>query len=379
MRVNLIRLIVLATLCHAGFAAADFTTGDLYLCTAAAPGGPAVLRIDPFSGAVTTLADGESYAGRPATYDPFRDRIILVINFEPTFLRMIDDLGNKTELPINLPFTPADIASAGDGRLYFAAPQFQAAHWMLTPDGQSQPVLDHLGDPLITPGGAARIIFDAGQNALFVITRAIPETHVRRFLLDADGDQALGPADEFIFAGTDADYDDPMQLAAGPNGTIFYKIDDNTNSAQARMQLIDPVNLTATPYAVSEYFGVGGEVAGTYSTVRDQAVVLDSFDDHLRVFSFGAFGEGAILASGVSSAGGTSESAKLLSIGDTVVGAGGPPPNPADFNNDGVVDAADLASLLANWGPCPGCPEDLDGDGDVDAADLAILLANWGT
>jgi hypothetical protein len=25
---------------------------------------------------------------------------------------------------------------------------------------------------------------------------------------------------------------------------------------------------------------------------------------------------------------------------------------PGDLNGDGVVDGADLASLLANWGPC---------------------------
>lgn len=52
-----------------------------------------------------------------------------------------------------------------------------------------------------------------------------------------------------------------------------------------------------------------------------------------------------------------------------------------DFNNDGVVDAADLAALLGNWGECQDCAActgDLDGDGAVGAADLAILLGNWG-
>ncbi len=51
---------------------------------------------------------------------------------------------------------------------------------------------------------------------------------------------------------------------------------------------------------------------------------------------------------------------------------------PADFDGSGDVGASDLASLLAQWGPCAGCPEDLDGTGDVNAADLAILLAAWG-
>jgi hypothetical protein len=52
-----------------------------------------------------------------------------------------------------------------------------------------------------------------------------------------------------------------------------------------------------------------------------------------------------------------------------------PPPNPADLNGDGVVNAADLATLLANWST-PG-PGDLDGDGTVGSSDLTILLAAW--
>ncbi len=55
----------------------------------------------------------------------------------------------------------------------------------------------------------------------------------------------------------------------------------------------------------------------------------------------------------------------------------------ADLTGDGVVDAGDLAFLLAGWGTCPppefaSCPADLTGDGGVDAADLAVLLASWG-
>ncbi len=52
------------------------------------------------------------------------------------------------------------------------------------------------------------------------------------------------------------------------------------------------------------------------------------------------------------------------------------PPCPADFDGSGVVDAADLATLLAAWGG-PGVT-DLDGDGATGAGDLAILLAAWG-
>jgi len=49
-----------------------------------------------------------------------------------------------------------------------------------------------------------------------------------------------------------------------------------------------------------------------------------------------------------------------------------------DFNADGVVDGADLGTLLGAWGPCPGCPTDLNGDGIVDGTDLGLFLSAWG-
>ncbi len=61
-----------------------------------------------------------------------------------------------------------------------------------------------------------------------------------------------------------------------------------------------------------------------------------------------------------------------------------PPCVSADFNGDGIVEAADLAELLGSWGPCPEppelCPADLMGTGDgfVGADDLAFLLGAWG-
>ena len=48
-----------------------------------------------------------------------------------------------------------------------------------------------------------------------------------------------------------------------------------------------------------------------------------------------------------------------------------------DFNDDTVVDATDLSTLLSFWGT--GWPAaDLDSDGLVGAADLSLLLAAWG-
>ena len=48
----------------------------------------------------------------------------------------------------------------------------------------------------------------------------------------------------------------------------------------------------------------------------------------------------------------------------------------ADINNDGRVDAIDLAQLLAGW--TTSGSTDLNGDGFTDSADLTILLADWG-
>lgn len=47
-----------------------------------------------------------------------------------------------------------------------------------------------------------------------------------------------------------------------------------------------------------------------------------------------------------------------------------------DLDGSGVVDAADLARLLGQWGG--NGDADFDGSGTVDAADLAVLLGAWG-
>jgi hypothetical protein len=55
--------------------------------------------------------------------------------------------------------------------------------------------------------------------------------------------------------------------------------------------------------------------------------------------------------------------------------------DPADLNGDGVVNGADLGTLLSNWGPCAAgaCAGDLDCSGTVDGSDLGAMLAAWTT
>lgn len=60
-----------------------------------------------------------------------------------------------------------------------------------------------------------------------------------------------------------------------------------------------------------------------------------------------------------------------------VLSIDGPPQSvPGDINGDGVVDAADLATLLGAWDTSDPMA-DINHDGLVDAADLSILLGNW--
>lgn len=52
---------------------------------------------------------------------------------------------------------------------------------------------------------------------------------------------------------------------------------------------------------------------------------------------------------------------------------------PADLNQDGFVNGADLGGMLGQWGACTEecCPADLNGDGIVNGGDLGLLLSNW--
>ena len=53
-----------------------------------------------------------------------------------------------------------------------------------------------------------------------------------------------------------------------------------------------------------------------------------------------------------------------------------------DIVADGIVDGADLGTLLSNWGPRTAEPNsvasDINGDGQIDGFDLSMLLGNWG-
>jgi hypothetical protein len=80
---------------------------------------------------------------------------------------------------------------------------------------------------------------------------------------------------------------------------------------------------------------------------------------------------------------GTSEDANANGIPDECEKSPCPTDIAPSGGGDGVIGAADLGQLLANWGQCPPppgeeCPADFNDDGTVGAADLGQLLATWG-
>jgi hypothetical protein len=102
----------------------------------------------------------------------------------------------------------------------------------------------------------------------------------------------------------------------------------------------------ATPGTVRVKFNPAGLAAGTYTATA----TVQTSDENVP---------GATTA-------------QVVATLSATIGGG----NPADLNGDGVVNGADLGSLLSQWGQ-PGTG-DLNGDGIVGGADIGVMLANWG-
>lgn len=113
----------------------------------------------------------------------------------------------------------------------------------------------------------------------------------------------------------------------------------------------------------------------TEFTVRNTQITpsLDAFAVN-QIASFGEDANGELYIVDQGSLAGQGAIFKIVpTTGDAPCA---PPCAVGDINCNGVVDAADLATLLNNWNNVGA--GDLNNDGGVDAADLAILLNSWG-
>lgn len=133
---------------------------------------------------------------------------------------------------------------------------------------------------------------------------------------------------------------------------ILYSIDLNDTSVQFVMN----IGRYASGVGMAYRCGVG-LIASGHNFNNDPDDILFEYD----------------LSAGSADTIGPIGSGSMIAL--TFIGA--PTPR-GDLTGNCVIDAFDLAILLAIWGPCSGdCAADLDGNGVVDPVDLAVLLSNW--
>jgi len=85
-------------------------------------------------------------------------------------------------------------------------------------------------------------------------------------------------------------------------GRVLIVVDTNENTVEPRMQLLDPVAMTTSVFSSNgNTYSAAGCGAGTYSSARGQAVLLDYTSNCFRGFSPGeAGGGGSIFSQNVS-------------------------------------------------------------------------------
>lgn len=323
-------------------AGGGFQAGDLYLYTPSYSGlsssDGAILRVDPTSGAVSVYIDLVTSSSGPGamTYDPWRDRMIffggLVANHNELYLA--DAAGNLQSLGFGVTSGPTlgRLTPRGDGIVYFIGFNAPGVISYLDPTNQVQTLMDASGAAPYSPGSfvsqITRMHYDPTTNALFVATSSNvavcsggiqDAVSLRRLDLSADGSRVVGETCFQYDLVPNQFGEVPVGITQGPGTQLMLTIDDNSNSAAARIATIDPVAATASPFAVvGSYIGAAATNAGCYSHVLGRAVVLDTGIDVLRAFSPGEAGAGTVIASGVSSNGGSGETATLVEIGSPV-------------------------------------------------------------
>lgn len=130
-----------------------------------------------------------------------------------------------------------------------------------------------------------------------------------------------------------------------------------------------PFNGTLVPTRTGYRIAAESESSGSFSETLEQELPPTP----LPLPTLNGETANLILNGTITGANGSSES-DLSIVADGVEKSG--PSVPGDLDGNGVVDGADLAILLTDWGQS-GVPADLNGDGVVDGGDLAVLLSNW--
>lgn len=237
------------------------------------------------------------------------------------------------------------VASAGDcngdgfGDLFIGAPAASPVGNMFA--GQVYVVF---GSPGIGAGGTLELSTINGSNG-FVIDGVEPSDFMG-FAISVAGDINSDGVDDLIIGVHNAN---PVgRPAAGMSYLIF---------GDASLGASGAIDLTALDG--SDGVAIMGALEGD-SSGRSVAAAGDFNNDGFDDFMIGARR---------AEFGGDKTGAAYVIFGRCVL--------PADLNDDGVVDTADLGILIGEFGTA-GLVSDLNGDLIVDTADLGILIGSFG-
>lgn len=368
--------------------------GDLYLYSPAIQGlhsaAGAVVRIDPLTGVTTEVVDTFTTPGNTgaAAWDAWRGGLVfcagLVDVFEPRHLWLLkpddtlEDLGQVHETLWNL--APSD-----SGRLYLRRGSDAAGLVSyLDTDGVLEPLLAvngvdrfnwapgsfHHTNVMIWHAPSRSLISAAGGLAVACGGGFSSGVVFRKVTLSADGTRAVGPVtcSEFEVSSSG---ELPMGIARMPDGDLLVQVDTNNNGPEPRLVRLDPWSLQASAFAHPDYFGDAAIRGGTWSSERNAAVVLDTFNDDLRVFASGSSGAGITLTPSIQvSAGGSSGEVATLVEADADPCAGA-----FTAYGDGLAGSGGFEPVLHGSGcPLSNATVQLHMAGSVGGAQAALFI-----
>ena len=222
----------------------------------------------------------------------------------------IDADGNVT-FPALAVSTPHLVAARGDGIVYLWTPSLPIRY--LDAADVPHDLLDVPGTGSYTaPAHPAAMIYEPVSNAIFLfqdpalsstLCTDFTMTCVVKVPLTADGTR-VAAVETFAEVDVSTSAERPSGVGYAPGGQLLVVVDTNSNEQSPRMLLLDPATLVFSTWASNgPYTGAATTNAGSYSSVRGQAVILDTFANSLRAYSFGETGNGTLLGSGLSDAG----------------------------------------------------------------------------
>ncbi len=140
---------------------------------------------------------------------------------------------------------------------------------------------------------------------------------------------------------------------ASPNADVFEVfVSDDDGQTYVLVETVGPAGAETSGGWIETGFVVDDFVDLT-STIRVKFVASD-------------LGDGSVVEAGI-------DDVRVFGVSCASASCAG------DANGDRIVDAADLAAIIAAWGPAgSNTSTDLDGDGVVGASDIASLIAAWG-